>query len=700
MAQYLLILNLASVSTLPWAVSDERPILSGQATSGTTVDVDFHGDTLPARATVRLGTVRYRHPGWFKHVEFLPGQHNFVVSTKDSSPKVWNSLTGKLIREISHSDRVSRFKVHRPTGDVAMLTTDINNRTRICRTRFFIRKEQGGKLLTWQEPFTEQSTRFAISPDGKTLVTGTYHGELKFRDLASGEQTHVESVVNGAVQSIDWSPNGDFIAAAGRRKVIIWKWQSDERPIRLEGLPRGAQIVKFSHDGRYLAVGSSWRAAATLWDVQTAKMIREFNKGSESYYHEGICFSAGDDLLFVPHSKKKTVETYDVETGELKRSYDAGVVETRSVSISDDGRFLAAVGSSVQIAVWDLNSGERISDRFHGHADVADVISFTSDGRQVVSGSREGSVRIWDSHTGRQIREVHHDRWVSGLTVAKDADQFLTFGLDNSLRVWHTVTGDEVHRSSGHGTTGGPGSTAIGYTEDGREYLSFGSDFFLQRRNAETGELIQRLPIRPTVLKLEDNPDGTPKIPDHVWERNVVSGARFDAEGKRLLLCVAGGLYVYNTQTGKEIDKYEPGQKLSRFVLSPDGQVLITVTQVPNPDRNPRESTVYVLQICDFTQKRVKHEFVPDGFPYALCFSDDGRFVAIGRNKGSGAKVFSSISIFEVATEEVNVRIPVGRRPIRQVSFSPDGRRIVSSHADTSILIWNLANFRQPAVAD
>ena len=86
--------------------------------------VDTYGDPLPTGAAVRCGTVRYRHPGWFKFVEFIPGTHSFVVSTRDNSPNVWDAETGKQLRDFTHSGQVACLKVVPNSDDaIAMLTT-------------------------------------------------------------------------------------------------------------------------------------------------------------------------------------------------------------------------------------------------------------------------------------------------------------------------------------------------------------------------------------------------------------------------------------------------------------------------------------------------------------------------------------------------------------------------------------------------
>jgi WD40 repeat protein len=66
----------------------------------------------------------------------------------------------------------------------------------------------------------------------------------------------------------------------------------------------------------------------------------------------------------------------------------------RTIAISRDGRFLAAIVSGDVIQVWDVATWTKRKE-FKGHRDSPTVLSFTPGG-QILSGSADTTVLAWD----------------------------------------------------------------------------------------------------------------------------------------------------------------------------------------------------------------------------------------------------------------------------------------------------------------
>jgi WD40 repeat protein len=124
------------------------------------------------------------------------------------------------------------------------------------------------------EVATAQISSLAFSTDGKLLATGSYDGEVRLWDVATGAIIrHIPAVTGPDQKSPPWvygvtfSPDGRTIAAAyGDGAVRVWEVASGQVRAQFDG-HRGAVLhVQFSPDGLLLGSSGSDRTILT-WDV-------------------------------------------------------------------------------------------------------------------------------------------------------------------------------------------------------------------------------------------------------------------------------------------------------------------------------------------------------------------------------------------------------------------------------------------------
>ena len=157
------------------------------------------------------------------------------------------------------------------------------------------------------------------------------------------------------------------------------------------GIDKPAAVAP-SPDGTRLAFADSqW--AVSLWDVSGAKKVHELDPG-------------------VPVARLRS----------LFRD-SPRVFERRSTA---DPRCQAAAGALCRVAVWNVNTGERLQhERLDLDGDFHDFDLQMQESLCAIAGGKQ--VIAWDAATGRRVDPIlTHDRTVTSCRVSSDGTQMLT----------------------------------------------------------------------------------------------------------------------------------------------------------------------------------------------------------------------------------------------------------------------------------
>src|SRR5579872_638508 len=153
------------------------------------------------------------------------------------------------------------------------------------------------------------------------------------------------------------SVGGSFNPSSGFLSVLDMTSKKELQSIRL---PRPYQSVDISPDGMLVALASQ-AGDLKLMEVETGKTL--FSKKLDGSAQ--VAFTAdGQSLATV--TQAKSVQIWDVPSGEEQSKFRGATVPLRSIAISPDGKKLAAGGGEQQkkaegsasgtIYIWDLVS--------------------------------------------------------------------------------------------------------------------------------------------------------------------------------------------------------------------------------------------------------------------------------------------------------------------------------------------------------
>lgn len=120
-----------------------------------------------------------------------------------------------------------------------------------------------------------------------------------------------------------------------------------------------------------------------------------------------------------------------------------------AVSLSPDGKQLAASATSGEIRLWYTSNGlQRLTLR--GHTGWVRSIAFSPDGQTLVSSSSDHQIKLWNLLTGHLKTLQGHTNRVRTVTFSPDGQTLASGSDDQTIKLWDTLTGRVKRTLKGH----------------------------------------------------------------------------------------------------------------------------------------------------------------------------------------------------------------------------------------------------------
>jgi WD40 repeat protein/DNA-binding SARP family transcriptional activator len=261
-------------------------------------------------------------------------------------------------------------------------------------------------------------TRF--SPDGRKVVyVFADPPAMQVRDVASGVLGARIRVNQPERDYIDvaWSPDSKVLnATTGDSRVATWDATTGrllaEHRIDADGsalgpaggIQEGASIAFFSHDGRYLLVGSTTGRLHVL-DARTLDLVRPpIEVPRKPGSKEPLAIARLEPSPHDHTAVARNIDLVDYTTGRVGTRLDM-LPEDSGVTYSPDGRRLFVVTSSGEVGLLDTRSRRWLSPLTATQRFPAYIVRFSADGSQVAA-IASGRAGRWDGHTGAYLGAV------------------------------------------------------------------------------------------------------------------------------------------------------------------------------------------------------------------------------------------------------------------------------------------------------
>lgn len=282
----------------------------------------------------------------------------------DGAMMMWDVETGTQLRVFPSDDGSDSavFVAFMPGGGAVLSAT--------WSTVTLWNLTDGKQILRFKIGRGDQ--RFALAPDGKTLLSGNGIGIIAVWDTRTG------------------------------------KLLRTYRPFRPFDV--GVAGLAFTPNGRDILTSSELSPMIELMNLRTGRVRWRVEAAADYSNHARVVAVSPDGTKGLSGGYDGGIKLWNLSTGKLLRSFQYPQGQIHRVLFSPDGKLIVTAGdpdhkqeTSPVLVLWDVATGKQLR-RFVGHTRQVHAAAFSPDGKWLLSGGMNARLRLWDVATGEEIR--------------------------------------------------------------------------------------------------------------------------------------------------------------------------------------------------------------------------------------------------------------------------------------------------------
>jgi len=515
----------------------------------------------------------------------------------------------------------------------------------------------------------------AISPDGRTFLTGRYDASAQLWDMQTGALLHTFVGHTGAVATVGFAADGrTAVTGSADGTTRLWDVQTGDSLHTLVGHTGSVVSAAFTPDGQVLLTGSA-DGTARLWATDTGTMIRSLQQQRTQIVSVAI---APNGALLAIGSADGTIRLQAFQDGRPLITVPGHSGAVNSVTFAPSGNLLLSSSDDGTARLWDLQSMRELV-RLVGHRGAVNAAAFAPDGATLATAGDDATTRLWEMTTGT-LRDTFTNSSVPVVATAFAPDgAALLSAAGSSVWLWDVPARPLLAILAGHSSA----LTSAVFASDGQRVISGSEDRTALLWDLHTAEVIQRF---------SGHTDAVLSVALQANNLQAITGS------------ADGSARLWDVQTGRQLQRFPHEHPVVAVAGSPDSLRIATVTLDGS------------LQVWDAQSGRRLWQSWDRTFTVAAVqFSTDGAEI-LASNIGLRAQP-SNDQLFEMGTEirrwmsetgeqgvgtaltslqpkasfslELGLLLTDWRTHTGEQLFAPDGQYLLAAGHNFDLYLWD-----------